>query len=298
MRAVLFLLCGTLAAQYPPAPPQDTSGFGAGVQRTMTLLAASTPRKRNTVRILFYGQSITKQDWQDRHSFQWMRDLAQKYGLEWGDVRRPWREYLEMHKLPPQALLRDSVHLNAHGDWLMAELIKRHLRHIPGVPADAWRDLVQVYTPGKDAAWAGNRLELEFEGNRVEAVAERGWRRPGTRARFLIDGKAPSELPELRVHGKMTDTWGPDWPVAIRVSARSPLLLEDWTLTIFEAGPNGKRFRFRVEGSRTGPDGEGLSAERFVSKSGRVLIESEDWHVARARDLRKESINKLIIEDL
>jgi hypothetical protein len=32
----------------------------------MTLLATSTPAKRNRVRILFYGQSITQQDWSKR----------------------------------------------------------------------------------------------------------------------------------------------------------------------------------------------------------------------------------------
>ena len=36
---------------------------GQGIQRTMRLLATSTPTKRNHVRILFYGQSITEQSW-------------------------------------------------------------------------------------------------------------------------------------------------------------------------------------------------------------------------------------------
>ena len=40
--------------------------LGRNIQRTMTLLAASTPEKRNTVKILFYGQSITEQDWWKR----------------------------------------------------------------------------------------------------------------------------------------------------------------------------------------------------------------------------------------
>ena len=36
---------------------------GAHIQRTMSLLASSTAERRNRVRILFYGQSITGQDW-------------------------------------------------------------------------------------------------------------------------------------------------------------------------------------------------------------------------------------------
>lgn len=47
----------------PPAPPKDPSKLGLGIQRTMTLLATSTPAKRNKVKILFYGQSITEQSW-------------------------------------------------------------------------------------------------------------------------------------------------------------------------------------------------------------------------------------------
>ena len=50
----------------PPAPPEDPAALGQGIQRTMGLLANSTPAHRNKVRILFYGQSITEQDWWKR----------------------------------------------------------------------------------------------------------------------------------------------------------------------------------------------------------------------------------------
>ena len=62
-----FLLAFFLQAQtakYPPAPPEPHPElFGSGIQRTMTLLATSSPAHRNPVRVLFYGQSITKQKW-------------------------------------------------------------------------------------------------------------------------------------------------------------------------------------------------------------------------------------------
>ena len=51
------------AAFPPPLPAPDPSRLGRGVQRTMTLLASSTPRRRRHVRVLFYGQSITEQEW-------------------------------------------------------------------------------------------------------------------------------------------------------------------------------------------------------------------------------------------
>ena len=51
-------------ANYPPPKNVgDPAQLGLGVQRTMALLATSTPQHHNTVRILFYGQSITEQDW-------------------------------------------------------------------------------------------------------------------------------------------------------------------------------------------------------------------------------------------
>ena len=51
------------AAYPPPAPLKNESNLGLHIQRTMTLLATSTPKHHNKVRILFYGQSITEQDW-------------------------------------------------------------------------------------------------------------------------------------------------------------------------------------------------------------------------------------------
>jgi hypothetical protein len=52
------------APKYPPAPKEHSGErYGAGIARTMSLLATSTPGHRNPVRILFYGQSITRQEW-------------------------------------------------------------------------------------------------------------------------------------------------------------------------------------------------------------------------------------------
>ena len=46
-----------------PVPAGDAAGFGAKIQRSMSRLASSTPEKRNHVRVLFYGQSVTRNPW-------------------------------------------------------------------------------------------------------------------------------------------------------------------------------------------------------------------------------------------
>jgi hypothetical protein len=79
-----------------------------------------------------------------------------------------------------------------------------------------------------------------------------------------------------------------DWPALNRVTAGKPLVAEDWTLRVIETSADDSRWRFEVTGSRTGPDGEGESTGRFVSKSGRVVIEPGEWGFKRAYDLRHQ----------
>ena len=61
---MLFVLVLKTSAQtYPLPTTPDTANTGRYIQRTMHLLATSTPQHRNTVKILVYGQSISVQDW-------------------------------------------------------------------------------------------------------------------------------------------------------------------------------------------------------------------------------------------
>lgn len=79
--ALLFCLVGSPAmGQVTPSYVGDPAQLGRGIQRTMTLLASSTPERRNTVRILFYGQSITEQDW-------W-KEVAEDLRVRWRVVPR------------------------------------------------------------------------------------------------------------------------------------------------------------------------------------------------------------------
>jgi hypothetical protein len=75
------------------------------------------------------------------------------------------------------------------------------------------------------------------------------------------------------------------WPVIAPIGSQNPLLIEDWTLAVSQDAQNEKLFTFTLTGSKTGADGEGRSNARFVSKSGRVVIETNDWNVAYATSL-------------
>ena len=385
---LLSLVSSSHAADYPaPKSLGDTAGYGRNLQRTMRLLAESTPEKRNTVRVLFYGQSITEQAWwkivaddlrarfshanlvienralggfasqmlvrtaeTDLYPFQpdllifhvygahdkyediirrtrertcaeiliqtdhvtkpgdlseetdpakvpiqsgkwdaffnhnFLPSLARKYGAELCDQRTIWKRYLTDYALEPKALLKDNVHLNAHGEFLMAEIVKAHLRRdasFDPAPAEAW---VKTLVVGKDVRFENGKLRVEFEGNRVDVVAKAGSAAP---AAVTIDGRKPSEFAEL--YGftpavtKPEGKWPVKWPIIAPIGSEKPLLIEDWTLDVKRADPaNEKLFTFTLSGSKTGPDGEGRSDAKFVSKSGRVVIAPEDWNAAYA----------------
>lgn len=384
--AGLLLVPAALAAQPGPGfPPPKTLGpvasYGANVQRALALMATSTPQKRNTVRVLFYGQSITAGGWTARvardlrsrfphadlhienraiggytsnylvktaeadlypaypdlvifhaygppadyeavvrrlrerttadilhstdhltqmhgdaveepadaaltpeqraHRWQnrvFLPDLARRHGTELADVRGLWRQYLKDHALRVEDLLRDTVHQNDHGDYLLAEIIKPHLRHRPDLPADAWADRVVTHPVGADLRWRDGKLTLPFDGNRVDLVFRPG--AGGSPVQVTIDGKRPSEFPELYLATRVHTTSPPRLPPPVlRVPAAAPRVVEEWTMQITDISRDRAAYKFRVFGSVTGDDGAGEAGKRFVSKSGRVALDPGDFYL-------------------
>ncbi len=213
--------------------------------------------------------------WDDRMNRQVLPALAKKYRCGLADVRGGWADYLKAHKLDPKALLSDGVHLNDHGNYLMAQLVGRHLVHRPDLPGADWKGLVRTYEVGKDVHWKDGKLSLPFEGNRIDVLARKSTRAVSP-AGVRIDGKKPSEHPGAYAIARPTP--GPWSALAlVRVDREKPLVEEEWTLKLTSMSEDGKNWRFSVAGSRTGPDGEGGNKETFVSKSGRVKIEPAAW---------------------
>jgi len=225
--------------------------------------------------------------WDAFMNHNWLPSLAKKYGAELCDQRALWKAYLRENNLAPKALLKDNVHLNAHGERFMAECVKAYLRYDPTLGPSPAEDWVKTYAVGKDVRWMDGKLRLEFEGNRVEVVCKPGAAPP---AAVRLDGRKPSEFPELygftRAVTQPPGKWLVKWPVIAPIGSTKPLLAEDWTLAAKRVdAANDKLFSFALTGSKSGPDGEGRSDERFVSKSGRVVIETNDWNVTYALSL-------------
>jgi hypothetical protein len=256
-------------------------------------------RRRTTSEIAFHSDHITwlptgtstddpeklrAYHWHDYHSTQWLAKLADKYGCESIEIREPWKRYLKDNNLLPKDLLSDDIHLNDWGNFLLASLVKPHLRYNPKFPSNLWKDLVQTHVVGTDVQWKDGRLVLEFEGNRVDAIAAKPTDANSAAARILIDGKKPSQFPELYRSTRPSDAVGVDWPAIIQVSWQKPLIVEDWTARITEISEDASKFKFEVVGSKTGLDGSGTSDRKFVSNSGRVVIEPKNWWLKNARE--------------
>jgi hypothetical protein len=200
------------------------------------------------------------------------------------EQRRLWKEYLRAHHLAPAALLRDAVHLNTHGEFLMAELAKAYLVRDPAhdgmIPGSGTIDDLPL-------DWKDGKARVEWTGNRVDLAPGAAWDRA---LRVLIDGRPPSAWPELFAVTRTSAVPHTDWPAIKRVEAEAPWIEETWTARVTDITPDGKSFRFSVEGSVTGPDGEGKSGERFVSRSRRVAIDPGVWTMEYAFKVSQQPV--------
>jgi len=356
---------------------------GARIQRTMTLLATSTPQRRNRVRVLFYGQSITQGDWwksvaddlrrrfphadlvienraiggfasdllhrtveydvppfypdlvifhdyggepdyeklirtirstttaevlvqddfettilkgdepdhvknrqawHDQHS-DWLRKLSDQYGLEFLPTRDPWKAMVRATGLTSKDLTTDGTHPNPKGNEFMASLFPPRLVHRPELSDAGWRDLVKT----APARWQRGRVKADVVGNRIDLVMDPRTKMTG-KVRVLVDGRPPSTFEGAYAMTRPSIAYGAWFPMTVRIGSRTRPLIEEWKMTVLEVAPDGKRFRFRVEGTQTGADGEGWSDQDFVSTSGRIALQAKDWTIDYARAVSGQTL--------
>lgn len=235
----------------------------------------------------------------DTHSAL-IAQLAKKYDCELVDIRAMQAAFLEKTGLKDKTFLRwgDIIHLGPLGCDMFYRFYIPHFKYLPELKP-SWRDAVKVYTPdGK--RWLQDKeeyptgckplektLRLEFEGNRIDLLAAPLEAAKLGTAKILIDGKKPSEFPELYAAtrtGTLGWWW---WPVLQQVQFGKNPLVEDWTIT-GKFSEKGKKFEYTVKGSKTGDDGAGNSDARFVSTSGRLTIDPVWFNMARSAPMGKK----------
>lgn len=232
-----------------------------------------------------------KFDSDDDQRAEAIRAVAQKYDALYIDLRTQWRRYLNDHHMIASVLLRDTIHLKDSGNALYAKIIEEGLgAHPQRSPQSGSIQTIPLHAPAVRTSNDGT-LTLRFKGNRVVAISD-GTGKPGSRAAIQLDGQRPSSLPECWALTRPSKGPAGIWTPAInRISFERTPVEEEWTLTCLPASASdGRKIRFKVTGSVTGFDGEGGSQERFVSDSGRVVIEPSDWKVAWALNFKKATL--------
>ena len=216
-----------------------------------------------------------------------IRQIAKRHDCMLIDVRKRWIAYLQEHNLEPSALLRDGVHLNDEGVKLLASFVAPELVHDPSLqtsPQAGNVTEIPLDSPAVRQDETGN-LTLTFTGNRVVTVSGGAGEES---VDILLDGEEMSGRRELWAATRPSTAPQMWMPAIKQVSFEKTPVTEGWTLTCLpDSTPDAKRVHFRVEGSITGEDGEGFSDERFVSRSGRVVIDPADWHLAWCLSYKK-----------
>jgi hypothetical protein len=253
-------------------------------------------RSRTAAEIALQTDHYNKKDANsDKIASERLPAIAQKYKCELIDIRGAWKKYLDDNGYEPSKLLKDEVHLNEHGNFLMAELIKPYLHYKPNYKPDEFQ-LMTTYKAGSDVFVKGKTLRLPFTGNRVDVIAEDLFS-PQTSATILVDGLKPSSYQGTyfmtRPYRDNSKGWPWTLPAMIRIEHTAPWLNEEWTCTFKEVAPPFEDFTFDIVGSKTGNDGVGRASEDFISKSKRVIIRKGDagaggdWHLKRSYQVLK-----------
>jgi hypothetical protein len=275
-------------------------------------------RKRTTAEVLTWTHHLQPRDFTNA-SFRDNREVASdlrrsmetKYGIEVVDVREVWGRYLEDSGLSAQDLLNDTIHPNIAGGDLMGSIISPHFvfrpevrpvlsNYVETIPVERLGSRDTGLTEFERSGWrtSGSHLigrkedgvlSFSFVGNRVDLYPGQFKGTTGT-AGIRINGRPPSAIKELYAATRTSPAPQVWWPTIKRIGIGDSPVEEEWTLTVTGTNSAQDVFEFSLRGSVTGFDGSGRSDQDFVSESGRILIEADDWHLAFALSYRNQSL--------
>jgi hypothetical protein len=220
---------------------------------------------------------LTMKQWSPWMNHNFLPGMSKKYQTELVNQHELWKQYLRDHQLQPKQLLRDAVHLNDHGCYLMAELAKAYLRYDPKLgpsPTEEWTKVTKI----EPAMWKGKTLELEWSGRHLDLWCGQ----QPVKVKVKVDGQPLKDIAPWMIPTRTTSYPGSKWPCLLRAGFEKPRVEEEWTIKLKEIDEKYEKINFTLKGSVTGEDGEGVSNAKFTSKSGRVVIEKDDWNFGYA----------------
>jgi hypothetical protein len=225
---------------------------------------------------------LHQRDWYDEMSYHKIPAFAKKYALAMEPQRTWWRTYLLSTGVNPSLMvLPDNIHPNDKGKALMAVFFDSYFDNLVARwNGQSENNVVSIPSP---VPTAGHET-VDFDGSRLELLTAKpiaNW------PAVTIDGTPPNQYDGCyQVTRASSIKTVPDWPALRRINLRHDHVAEDWTLTLTRISPDQKSFSFSVEASITGNEGGGDSAHDFLSKSGRLSIERQDWMVEPAFELK------------
>jgi hypothetical protein len=136
------------------------------------------------------------------------------------------------------------------------------------------------------------RLRVKFTGSRIDLI---GRKAPGGgTVKALIDGQPADTAPVFFTNYLLPKP--KSWPLKLAgpgpgdiaphaVDLGEKLIPQTWTITVTsETGD------YRLEGSVTGPDGQGNVTKPFVSNSGQIRLDPKLWRHGRVEQRGKEPL--------
>jgi hypothetical protein len=222
--------------------------------------------------------------WHDEMSYHKIPAFAKKYGIAVEPQREWWRNYLLQKQMDPQSLLMsDGLHPNEKGNDLIAEFFNRYFDNL----VDHWNGQTEqnVFSIRAVAATHADGMQtVNFDGSRLELITNQPlaeW------PSVTIDERSPKDIDGCYQVTRSSPLQSvPDWPALRRVTLLHDHTPEEWTATITNITHDQKLLDFTVRGSVTGDEGSSSSSQKYVSKSGQLSIDGDDWMFESGYELK------------
>jgi hypothetical protein len=222
--------------------------------------------------------------WHDEMSYHRIPAFGNKYGMAVEPQHTWWRDYLLQRHLEPQSLImKDGLHPNEKGNQLIAGFFNQYFDSL----VEHWNGQTEqnvISIPFDVAERPNGTQTVTFEGSRLELLTSQAlsvW--PSVK----IDGQLPKDIDGCyQVTRSSPLASVPDWPALRRITLLHDRTAADWTATITNISHDQKVVDFTVKESATGDEGSGNSSAKYVSKSGQLSIEGDDWMFQRGYELK------------